>query len=79
MSAIEFSGKIKKGQILVPKKYSSFDNATVRVILQNEEFENSSSSKINFYATLNKMKRVKMFSSIENPVLFQKQLRDEWE
>ncbi len=37
------------------------------------------SKKENLLITLNKMKAEKMFDSIENPVLWQKKLRDDWE
>ena len=77
MNAVEFSGKIKKGKIIVPKEYQDSD-ADVRVIMVFEEVEKKVSKKETLLGTLKMMKKEDMFSAIENPVLWQKQVRDEW-
>lgn len=77
MNAVEFSGIIKKGQITVPQQYIDYDNSNVRIIMLIEEKKDS--KKENLLNVFNKMKSQNMFSSIENPVLWQKQIRDEWE
>ncbi len=33
MNAVEFSGKIEKGKISIPKQYQEFDNENVRIIM----------------------------------------------
>jgi hypothetical protein len=79
MNAVEFSGKIEKGKISVPKEYQDFDNASVRIILLFDDAKKMVSKKESLRNTLIKMKKETMFSSIQNPVLWQKQIRDEWE
>lgn len=44
-----------------------------------DESKKETSKKENLLITFNKMKTEKMFDSIENPVLWQKKLRDKWE
>lgn len=79
MNAIEFSSKIEKGKIVVPKKYKNFDNEEVRVILLVNDSKTGLSKKEGILKTLNKMKNEDMFSVIQNPVSWQKGIRDEWE
>ncbi len=79
MNAVEFSGKIEKGKIIIPKQYQEFDNENVRIIMFFDESKKEMSKKEKLLITLNKMKAEKMFESIENPVLWQKKLRDDWE
>ncbi|WP_264534763.1 hypothetical protein [Flavobacterium sp. N1736] len=78
MNAVEFSGKIEKGKIKVPKEYQNIDKS-VRVIMLFEDADNVVSKKENLRNTLIKMKNEEMFSSIDNPVLWQKKIRDDWE
>lgn len=77
MHTIEFSGTIKKGQIILPKKFSILENQLVKVTLVVENDKNI--KKKNLLKVFDKMKTTKMFSNIENPVLWQKQIRDDWE
>lgn len=80
MNAIEFSGVIERGQITLPPQYASYDNAHVRVIvLVNVLPDEGTGKKERFLAALQKMKNMNMFSKIDDPVLWQKKLRDEWE
>jgi predicted nucleic acid-binding Zn-ribbon protein len=79
MNAVEFSGKIKKGLIKVPKEFEDFDNASVRIILLFEDETTIDSKKEKLRNTFSKMKKETMFSSIQHPVSWQKKLRDEWE
>ncbi len=78
MNAVEFSGKIRKGKIEVPKEFQESDNESVRVILLFDTVDKTNQKKKNLHAVLNKMKVEKMFSAIENPTLWQKNIRDEW-
>ncbi len=77
MNAVEFSGKIEKGKIVVPDEYQDSD-ADVRVIMLFEDIKNEVSKKENLLNVLKNMKNENMFSSIQNPALWQKQIRDEW-
>jgi bifunctional DNA-binding transcriptional regulator/antitoxin component of YhaV-PrlF toxin-antitoxin module len=78
MNAVEFSGKINRGQITIPDEYRAFDNSNVRVIMLFEEEHTMNEKKRNLKETLTKMKSNSMFSSIEEPTSWQKKMRDEW-
>ena len=79
MDALEFSGKIEKGLIRLPKRYAGYDNSQVCVIVLIDAPEISPSKKERLRLALRKMESIKMFSKIEDPIVLQKGLRDEWE
>lgn len=80
MNALEFSSKIEHGTIRIPKKYEDeYENAYARVIMLVEKPNDFLVRKNKMRLALQKMKDVKMFEQIENPVEWQKQLRNEWE
>ncbi|AFM03951.1 hypothetical protein Fleli_1529 [Bernardetia litoralis DSM 6794] len=83
MEALEFKGKIERGMIRLPSEYKEYDEKQVRVIvLMNDKTENPNSNvldkKEKIRLALQKMATTTMFSKIDNPVLWQKKLRDEW-
>lgn len=77
MNALEFSTKIEQGLIHLPKQFQELNNSYVRIIVLVETLPVQLSKKEKLLATFKKMQFRKMFASIENPVLWQKQLRDE--
>jgi hypothetical protein len=79
MNAVEFSSKIEKGKIILPEEYKNYNDTSVRVIMLFDDTESVVSKKESLLFTLNKMKNEKMFTTIINPVLWQKQIRDDWE
>ncbi len=80
MNALEFSTKIEQGLIYLPKQFQEYNNTNVRIIVLVESQPLVKvSKKEKLLAVFKKMQHHKMFSSIENPVQWQKQLRDEWE
>ena len=79
MNALEFSTKIEGGLIQLPKQYEAYDNTFVRIIVLIEPPLESVSKKEKLLATFKKLQQTSVFDSIENPVTWQKQLRDEWE
>ena len=79
MNALEFSTKIEKGLIHLPKQFEEYNNTFVRIIVLVEMPAIPVPKKEKLLATLKKMQQSKIFKNIENPVLWQKQLRDEWE
>ncbi len=79
MNALEFSSKIEHGSIKIPKKYEEeYENAFARVIVLVEKPDDFLSKKDKLRLAFQKMKDIKMFEQIENPVEWQKQLRNEW-
>jgi hypothetical protein len=80
MNALEFSSKIEHGTIKIPKMYEDeYENAYARIIVLVEKPDNFLIRKNNMRLAFQKMKNVNMFEQIENPVEWQKQLRNEWE
>ncbi len=78
MNALEFSSKIEHGSIKIPKKYEEeYENAFARVIVLVEKPDDFLNKKNKLRLAFQKMKDVKMFEQIENPVEWQKQLRNE--
>jgi len=78
MEAIEFSAKIVNGAIQIPLKYSHYPSENVRVILlfKQIDFLNQKEKLENIFL---KMKQMSLFSAIENPMKWQRNLRNEWE
>lgn len=79
MVALEFSGTIEHGVIHLPREYSEYDNAQVRIIVLVEKTVEKLSQKEKLLALFDQMKQLPMFSKIEDPTAWQKQIRDEWE
>jgi len=78
MRVIEFETQFKDGVLKIPKKYSAFKNAKVKVSLLSEV----TVPKSNYFALqqiLNTVSPNELFKEIENPVDWQKNVRDEWE
>lgn len=79
MNAIEFSTKIHQGIIKLPYQYEEeYENMEAKVIVLFERKDKETPQKEKLKAIFSNMKSVNMFSSIEDPVAWQKQQRDEW-
>ena len=79
MNSLEFTAKIEGGVIHLPKEFEEYENAVARVTVTIETSESEKAKKEQLFAVLEKMKEANMFQDIENPVEWQKKLRDEWE
>ncbi|MCY7376635.1 MAG: hypothetical protein LH472_11800 [Pyrinomonadaceae bacterium] len=79
MNSLEFTAKIEHGVIHLPKEFEDYENAVARVTVTLETAENEKAKKDKLFAVLEKMQQANMFQDIENPVEWQKKLRDEWE
>jgi hypothetical protein len=79
MNAIEFSGKIEQGSIKLPLQFSDFENANVRVIMLFDEQSVLVAKKERLKLVFQQMEHQSMFSKIEDPLYWQKQVRNEWE
>jgi hypothetical protein len=77
MNAVEFSGKIEKGLIKVPDEYQNIDKE-VRVIMLFDDTEKKVSKKDMFRDVISEMKKVKMFANIDDPLVWQKTIRNEF-
>ena len=79
MDAVEFSGKIEGGVIRLPKEYGEYDNTYARVIVLVDKPADVLTKKEKLMKALHAMKKVDMFSKIDDPVSWQKKQRNEWE
>ena len=75
MNALEFSTIIEEGLIHLPKQFAEYDNTYARIIVLVDTPPTRVSKKEQLLATFKKMQQHNLFASIENPVLWQKQLR----
>ena len=78
MNALEFSTQIEQGMIRLPKQFEKYQNAFVRIIVLVEP-EPPRTQRERLLRVFEKMQHLKMFENIENPLIWQKKLRDEWE
>lgn len=76
MNVLEFTAKIEQGSIRLPQQFQAYENAYVRIML---EVETPQISKQGLLAAFKNLQKTNVFSSIENPIVWQKKLRDEWE
>lgn len=79
MEALEFSTKIEQGMIRLPEQFHEYDNSFVRIIILSDKPRNFSTKKERLMTVLKAMQKKDIFSSITNPVEWQKQQRNEWE
>jgi hypothetical protein len=78
MEALEFTGKIEQGTIRLPKELESYENADVRIIMLIHKPQAGQTQKEKIKDVIQQMARIKMFRQLDNPVQWQKKLRDEW-
>ena len=78
MNALEFSTKIEQGLIHLPEQYHAYDNAYVRILVLIETHPFQTSRRQKLLESFRKVQERKIFATIENPILWQKKLRDEW-
>ena len=79
MDVVEFSGKIEDGIIRLPKEYKHYDNTYARVIVLVDKPADVLTKKEKLLKALQGMKKVDMFSKIDDPTAWQKKQRNEWD
>lgn len=78
MQAYEFQTQIKNGIIQLPIDYQSLDNAFVKIIILRKAAPKQHPQAA-LQDLLTTIQAKNIFSTIVNPVDWQKQLRNEWE
>ena len=78
MQSIEFKAIIKNGIIQLPAKYFAWAGKWVRIVISAEKEEDAKTDFNKLKEIQNQLTPLKAFSTIENPVSWQQQLRDEW-
>lgn len=79
MNSLEFTAKIERGVIHLPKEFEDYENAVARVMVTVETAEDTKAKKDRLLAAFKKAQEVGLFAEIENPVKWQRKLRDEWD
>ena len=79
MKALEFTTTINEGIIQVPINMKPYFNSRVRVLILADESEMPVSSKEKLLQAIKNMAKIKMFSNIDSPTQWQKNIRNEWE
>jgi hypothetical protein len=79
MNSLEFITKIERGVIHLPKEFEEYENAIARVTVTLETPEDKKARKDKLFAAFEKLAEANPFAAVENPVEWQRKLRDEWE
>lgn len=79
MNSLEFTTKIEHGVIHLPKEFEEYDNAVAHVVVRIESADEKKAKKERLFAAFKKAQAANLFAEIENPVEWQRKLRDEWE
>ncbi len=79
MNPLEFTTKIEHGIIHLPKEFEDYGNAVAHVSITLETPEEKKTKKENLLKAFKKAQKAKLFAEIENPVEWQKELRNEWD
>lgn len=74
MNSLEFTAKIEHGVIHLPKEFEDYENAVARVTVTLEK-----AKKANLLKAFKKAQKANLFAEIENPVEWQRELRNEWD
>ena len=79
MSSVEFTTKIEHGVIHLPKELEDYEDKVAHVTVTLKTIEDKKERKERLFAVLEKMKETDIFRDIDDPVEWQRKLRDEWE
>lgn len=79
MNSLEFTTKIEGGVIHLPKEFEDYENSVAHVVITVETTEEWKEKKEKLFAAFKKAQKSQLFRDIEDPVEWQKKLRDEWD
>lgn len=79
MNSLEFTTKIEHGVIHLPKEFEEYENAVAHVVVSVESADEKKARKGRLLAAFKKAQEANLFAEIENPVEWQRKLRDEWD
>lgn len=79
MNSLEFTAKIEHGVIHLPKEFEDYEDAVAHVVITLETPDEKKAKKEKLFAAFKKAQKAKLFQDIENPVEWQRKLRDEWD
>lgn len=79
MNSLEFTTRIEHGVIHLPKEHEEFDNSLAHVVVTLQSSEDKQAKKERLFDAIRKLQEVDVFRNIEDPVAWQRKLRDEWD
>lgn len=79
MNSLEFTTKIEHGVIHLPKEFEEYENEVAHVVITLETPEEKENKKERLFNAFKKAQAANLFRNIEDPVEWQRKLRDEWE
>lgn len=82
MNSVEFTTKIEHGVIRLPKEFADYENSVARVVITldaPDEEREIKEKKDKLFVAFKKAQEANLFQDIENPVEWQRKLRDEWD
>ena len=80
MNSLEFTTRIEHGVIHLPKDHEELDNSVAHVVVTIEPSpEEIRARKERLFAAMKEMQKADIFRNIEDPVEWQRKLRDKWE
>ena len=79
MNSLEFTTKIEHGVIHLPKEFEEYENAIAHVTVTLEKPEDYKAKKERLFAAFKKAQEAGLFAEIEDPVKWQREMRDEWD
>lgn len=79
MNSLESTTKIEHRVVHLPKEFEEYDNEVVRVMVSIESGDEKKARKERLFVALKNLAEVNPFADIEDPVEWQRKLRDEWE
>ena len=79
MNSLEFTAKIERGVIHLPKEFEDYDNEIAHVVITVETSDDKKTKKEKLLTALKKAQEAGLFADIEEPVKWQRELRDEWD
>ena len=79
MSSVEFTTKIERGVIHLQKEFEDYEDKIAHVTVTVENPEDKEAKKERLFAAFKKAQEVGLFSEIDDPVEWQRKMRDEWD
>lgn len=79
MNSLEFTTRIEHGVIHLPKEFEDYENSVAHVVVTIEAPEKWQEKKERLIAAFRKAQQAKLFQDIEDPVAWQRELRNEWD
>ncbi|HLP46610.1 MAG TPA: hypothetical protein VK469_11710 [Candidatus Kapabacteria bacterium] len=81
MLAVEFETHVKNGMIQIPEKYREMAEGLLKIIILKQEQKTIVSSRNkcpHLKKLLTQIRRKNIFQAINDPVEWQREIRDEW-